>query len=381
MRIGFDVSQTGVNKAGCGYMAYSLIQSLSRIDKENRYILYSNFGPDFWDPDHSRGTFNGRSNHLERRFTSFSHPRSWEFWSNPTPGFEQKLGQPDIVHSNNYYCPKGLKEARLVYSLYDLAFLAYPEFTTEANRLVCFNGVFEASLRADVIIAISEYSRQHFLSFFPHFPAEKVKVVSLASRFKPGTLASSPPLAAKVAALQDGFWLTVGTLEPRKNLRRLLKAYADLRKGGETELPLVMAGGRGWLEEGLQQYIGELGIQEHVHLTGYIRDEALQWLYQNCFGFVYPSLFEGFGLPVVEAMSLGAAVITSNVTSLPEVCGSAAVMIDPLDRESLAEEMRRLENDSDMRKELQRQALLQGGKFSWEKSAEQVLEIYSALLE
>jgi glycosyltransferase involved in cell wall biosynthesis len=379
VRIGFDVSQTGVNKAGCGCLAFSLIQTLSRIDKNNTYILYSNFGPDFWDPDHLRGTFNGRSDNLERRFADFSHQRSRDFWGNPTADFEQNLGQPEIVHSNNYYCPTGLKKARLVYTLYDLAFLAHPEFTTEANRLVCFNGVFEASLRADVIIAISEYSRQHFLSFFPHFPADNVKVVPLASRFKLGAKVSSLPIAAKMAAVQDGFWLTVGTLEPRKNLRRLLKAYAELRKGGATELPLVMAGGKGWLEEGLQQYIRELGIQEDVHLTGYIDDEALQWLYQNCFAFVYPSLFEGFGLPVVEAMSLGAAVITSNVTSLPEVCGDAAIMVDPLDSDAMAEAMRQLENDSDRRKELQRKALVQARKFSWEKSAEQVLEIYSEL--
>jgi glycosyltransferase involved in cell wall biosynthesis len=389
VRIGFDASQTGANKAGCGYMAHSLIDTLTRIDRDNHYILYSNFGPDFWDPDHAQGTYNarsengrsrnGRSPNLERRFTNFSHYRAKAFWSDPTADFEEKLGRPDIIHSNNYYCPTGLQQARLVYSLYDLAFLEHPEYTTEANRLVCFNGVFEAGLRADAIITISQFSRQHFLSLFPHYAAENVHVVPLASRFEIGGPASSRQVAGWKPALSGQYWLSVATLEPRKNLRRLLKAYADLKHTNQTDLPLVMAGGKGWLEDGLRTYIQELDIQNHVYLTGYVDDPTLQWLYQNCFAFVYPSLFEGFGLPVVEAMSLGAAVITSATTSLPEVTGDAAVLINPEDVDALAEAMRRLENDSGLRTELQQKSLIQAGKFSWEKSAEQVLGVYSAV--
>ena len=374
MRIGFDVSQTGANKAGCGYMAHSLIQTLSQIDQENHYILYSNFGPDFWDPDHAQGTFNGRAANLERRFANFSHHRSKAFWDHPPPNFEEKLGRPDIIHSNNYYCPTGLNNTRLIYSLYDLAFLEHPEYTTEANRLVCFNGVFEASLQADAIIAISQYTRQHFLAFFPHYPPENVHVVPLASRFQNGSPAATKPTNLVVSSNQ--YWLSVATLEPRKNLRRLLQAYAALRNGRETDLPLVMAGGKGWLEDGLRDYIQELGIEQDVHLTGYVNDEFLQWLYKNCFAFVYPSLFEGFGLPVVEAMSLGAAVITSNITSLPEVCGDAAILIGPNDVNALAETMKRLENDSTLREQQQKKSLAQAKKYSWKKSAEQVLKIY-----
>lgn len=384
MRIGFDTSQTGANKAGCGYMAHSLIDTLTRIDRDNHYILYSNFGPDFWDPDHAQGTYkgrsaNGRSPNLERRFANFSHYRAKAFWTMPTADFEAQLGRPDIVHSNNYYCPTGLEQARLVYSLYDLAFLEHPEYTTEANRLICFNGVFEAALRADAIIAISQFSRQHFLSLFPHYAAENVHVVPLASRFSGVQATNSPKPIHELTRINPNYWLSVATLEPRKNLRRLLQAYAGLKHTNQTNLPLIMAGGKGWLEDGLRSYIEELGIENNVYLTGYVDDHTLQWLYQNCFAFVYPSLFEGFGLPVVEAMSLGAAVITSSTTSLPEVCGDAAVLINPKDTDALAEAMRRLENDSGLRAELQQKSLVQAGKFSWEKSAERVLEVYSAV--
>ncbi|MCB0211053.1 MAG: glycosyltransferase family 4 protein [Anaerolineae bacterium] len=375
MRIGFDVSQTGANKAGCGYVAFSMIQHLARLDHDNHYILYSNFGSDFWDPDHKQTTFRVRQPNFERRFMDFSHSQARAYWPNPPADFEKQLGEPHIVHSNNYFCPRDLRTARLVYTLYDLVYVCHPEFTTEENRLVCFNGVFEASLRADMMIAISEYTKQHFLETFPHYPAERIRVLYPASRFaltnaidnQNGQVKKLPPGA---------FWLSVGTLEPRKNLRRLLQAYASLRREGLTTLPLAMAGGKGWLEEGLSEYITNLGIEKDVHLLGYVSDAQLCWLYRNCFAFVYPSLFEGFGMPVLEAMSLGAAVITANVTSLPEITGDAALAIDPLDQEALTAAMARLQADDTLHATLQQRALTRSALFSWEKTAREVLEVY-----
>jgi glycosyltransferase involved in cell wall biosynthesis len=375
MIIGFDVSQTGARKAGCGYFAFSLIRHLAQLDHANHYILYSNFGPDFWDPDHKGNTCQTQQTNFERRFTEFSYSRAMAFWSNPVPDFEDQLGRPDIIHANNYFCPRGLRHARLVYTLYDLVYVEHPEFTTEANRLVCFNGVFEASLRADMIISISEYSKRHFLAIFPHYPSDQVRVLHPASRFsltdgvdeKAGRVKKLPP---------EGFWLSVGTLEPRKNLRRLLQAYARLRHEGLTELPLAMAGGKGWLEEDLPAYIASLDIKNDVHLLGYVSDVQLRWLYRHCFAFLYPALFEGFGMPVLEAMSLGAAVITSNVTSLPEITGDATLSVTPEDVDALAEAMLRLQDDSILHADLKQRALARSKFFSWEKTAQEVLDVY-----
>jgi glycosyltransferase involved in cell wall biosynthesis len=379
MIIGFDVSQTGTRKAGCGYFAFSLIQHLARLDRANHYILYSNFGPDFWDPDHKRNTFQTQQTNFERRFIEFSYGRAKAFWSNPAPDFEDQLGRPDIIHTNNYFCPKGLRHACLVYTLYDLVYVAYPEFTTEANRLICFSGVFEASLRANMIISISEYSKCHFLKIFPHYPAERVQVLYPASRFsltddvdeRVGRIKTLPP---------GGFWLSVSTLEPRKNLRRLLQAYALLRHEGLTDLPLAMAGGKGWLEEDLPDYITSLSIQGCVHLLGYVNDAQLRWLYRHCFAFLYPALFEGFGMPVLEAMSLGVAVITSNVTSLPEITGDATLSVTPEDVDALAEAMLRLQDDSALHADLKQRALARSKLFSWEKTAREVLDVYERVL-
>jgi glycosyltransferase involved in cell wall biosynthesis len=380
MRIGFDVSQTGNAKAGCGYFAYLLIKHLAQLDQDNNYILYSNFGPYVWDADHKRTTFQTVQPNFEQRLTDFSHSQAVAFWKEPPSNLEAQLGDPDIVHANNYFCPQGLRHARIVYTLYDLVYLEHPEYTTEANRLICFNGVFEASLHAHRIIAISEYSKHNFLEIFPHYSAAQIQVLYPASRFSLADVVD--PEAGQVKKLSPGqFWLSVGTLEPRKNLRRLLQAYACLRQEGLTDLPLAMVGGKGWLEEDLADYIANLGIQNDVHLLGYVSDIQLRWLYCHCFAFLYPSLFEGFGMPVLEAMSLGAAVITSNVTSLPEITGDAALSVAPESRDDLAEAMARLQNDSTLRMDLQQQALRRARLFSWEKTARGALDVYKTLCD
>ena len=140
--------------------------------------------------------------------------------------------------------------------------------------------------------------------------------------------------------------------------------------------PLVLAGGRGWLMEDMTRDLAEMGLAGRVRLTGYVDDAELAWLYRNCLGFVYPSLFEGFGLPVLEAMSLGAAVVTSDVSSLPEVAGDAALLADPRDPVAIALAMAHLENDPGLRRDLKARGLARAGQFSWERAARAALEAY-----
>jgi len=253
-----------------------------------------------------------------------------------------------------------------------------PEFTTEANRIACFDGVFRASLYADRIIAISAYSREHFLQTFPHYPSERITVVYPASRLvkrddllRPRQLAQLQP---------DQFWLTVGTLEPRKNHRCLLQAYARLKVHLGKTYPLVLAGGKGWLMDDFERTVDELELRQDVILLGYVEDAALQWLYENCFAFVYPSLFEGFGLPVLEAMSVGAPVIASETTSLPEIVGGAGLLVDPLSETSLAAALLQLTQDTQIRRDFRQRALERAKLFSWTKSAKRVVDLYQETL-
>ena len=301
------------------------------------------------------------------------------FWGNLPDDGEKDLGNPDIIHSNNYSCPSGLKQTRLVYTLYDLSFIEYPDLTTEENRGKCFEGVFSASIYADFIVSISHYSRKKFLEIFPHYPEKRIQVVPLGSRFLSEETGRRQGQGLK--GLQTGgFWLAVGTLEPRKNLRRLLRAFSDYACQSNSPRPLAIAGGKGWLEQDLKEFIQSLGLSNHVLILGYVSDQELAWLYRNCFCFVYPSLYEGFGLPVLEAMGQSAAVITSNCTSLPEVAGDAAHYIDPFDEHSMTEVFLKLASDGAYREALQEKAVIQAEKFSWEKSAEKVLHIYNLVL-
>lgn len=381
MKIGFDVSQTGNNKAGCGYFADSLIQALTEVDCENEYILYPHFGTSFWDPKGRYTTRKIDQPNVSRKLIGKDFHDSMTFWKSLPPDAEERLGNPHIIHANNYSCPRGLKGARVLYTLHDLNFLEHPEWTTEQNRCVCFEGVFTASIYADFVIAVSRYTRNKFLEFFPHYPTERIQVVYESSRF---SLASDKVKKAKGKRLQglnpNQFWLAVGTLEPRKNLRRLLKAFALFQGQTTVQYPLVLAGGKGWLEDDLEEFIQELGLSEDVRVLGYVSDEELSWLYSNCFCFVYPSLYEGFGLPVLEAMEHGAAVVTSNTTSLPEVAGDAAHYVNPLDEIDIAEAFGKLERDTDYREMLKRKAIIQAKKFSWEKSASEVLYIYREVI-
>jgi glycosyltransferase involved in cell wall biosynthesis len=374
MRIGFDISQTGNGKAGCGYFADSIIQQLARIDLENEYILYPTFGNVFWDPEWESSTRRVDLPKFRRAEGHTTIDKARAFWSNPPEDLETSLGKPDIIHSNNFFCPRGLKSARLVYTLYDLSFLDHPEWHTEENRLGCFEGVFNACLYADMIVSISEYSRRHFLEMFPHFSPDRIVVVRLASRF---SLKPDLGRPASLICLKPGeFWLTVGTLEPRKNQLRLLRAYARLKSSLLKTFPLVMAGGRGWLMEDIHKTAADLGLAEAVIMPGYLDDAALQWLYQNCYAMVYPSLFEGVGLPVLEAMSLGAPVISSNVTSIPEIAGNAGILVDPLAEEEILRAMLRLSEEDGLRESLIELGRKQAKRFSWEAAARSLLECY-----
>lgn len=369
MHIGFDVSQTGSGKAGCGYFAHQLAVSLLAEPSPHDWTFYPSFG-DFWfDPRMvlARAPAPARMGprHVSRSAAS-------RFWNAPL--VESPLGHPQVVHANNFWCPTQMREARVVYTCYDLGFLVEPGWTSEENRAGCFEGMFRASLAADWIVAISEATRAHFLSAFPHFPAERVRVVYPSSRYGSNSARRRP---RALAALEPGrFWLNVGTLEPRKNQHRLAAAYAAYLARGGPVMPLVLAGGKGWLMDDFAGHLRRLGIADRVVLAGYVDDDELAWLYANCYANLYPSRFEGFGLPVLEAMHLGAACIVSDASSLPEVAGSSALLVPPGDPAAWTEAMLRLAADPTLRARLRAAGPVRAAEFSAAASARRLLALY-----
>jgi glycosyltransferase involved in cell wall biosynthesis len=372
MNIGFDISQTGSGKAGCGFYADAMIQAMINIAPENNYLLFPSFGDFFYDPAMQTRCFAHERN-ITYGPQHSSRSEASQFWR--SPDLQCTLDHLELVHANNFWMPRQLATTRVVFTLYDLSFVEEPCWTTEVNRVGCFDGVFAAAIAADRIVAISQHTRDHFLRVFPFFPPDRIDVVYPCSRFVDSAIAREK--ASPVEGLDARrFWLSVGTIEPRKNQRRLLEAYALYIRAGGFRMPLVLAGGSGWLMEDFARVAAQLGLEDLIRVTGYVTDEELAWLYQNCFGHIYVSLFEGFGLPILEGMQFGAPSIVSRTTSMPEIADTAALLVDPAHTEEIAQAMLSLASDSVRRRELGQQAQQRAAHFDWKSSARHLLEIY-----
>jgi glycosyltransferase involved in cell wall biosynthesis len=376
MHIGFDVSQTGAAKAGCGFFAHAMIKALLELAPQHRYSLFPSFG-DFYFDDllPVENPYGGADVHYGPRHRSRAAASA--FWARSD--VEACVGSPDIVHSNNFWCPTQIESSRLVYTLYDLGFAVNPSWTTEENRVGCFEGVFRSSVAADWVVAISEASRTHYLSVFPHFLQDRVRVVYPCSRFADSASPGKRPKALELVA-SGSYWLNVGTIEPRKNQRRLVEAYARYLAAGGVAMPLVIAGGNGWLMSEFLACASELKDIAPVNLIGYVSDEELIWLYRNCYANLYPSWFEGFGLPVLEGMQFGAPTVASKSTSIPEVAGKGAILLDPEDTEAWAQTMLRLAANQVERDRLSAAARRQADQFDWKRSAGLLLQLYEEAL-
>jgi glycosyltransferase involved in cell wall biosynthesis len=371
MKIAIDVSLAVGDSAGVGSYTRGLLEGLSAIDAENEYLLYSYL--DF--PDAPQPLLPHKPNFSLRRL-----PLEGEHWERMWYGADlppkEALEAVDVLHSTFFNAPKEHYGA-LVVTIYDVSFVLQPQFHIEANRLHCLQGTLNAALYADRIIAISMQTKQDLMDYFS-IPAERIRLIHAA----PSKI-YSPERNVKVirGALERfgifrNFILFVGSLEPRKNLKTLLQAYARYRQRYSSEELLVVAGGKGWLNDDLSQVVAELGITDCVKFLGYIEETDLRVLYSAAKLFVYPSIYEGFGLPPLEAMACGAPVITSNTSALPEVVGDAATVIDPHDSEELCQAMRMVLGNSSRRSKMRQQGLERAKRFSWERAARETLAVY-----
>jgi len=372
MRIGFDVAQTCVDKAGCGWYADSLIRALVRVAPEHEFDLYHHFGG--WiNGSVQKGTRIDAPN-VRTPLANLTPAEAKLIWSEPVD-FSGRAAQPDIVHANCYQAPR-INGARLVYTVYDVSFWAKPEFTTEANRQTCQSGTLAALQNADGLIFISRNSQIEFERFLPGWLKRTGRpsiVTPLAPRGE-----SKNPMKATAAG---NYWLAVGSLEPRKNYETLLDALELYWDRSNRRLPLKIAGGRGWNSEQLQSRIESLGRKGLVTYLGYVPDDLLPKLYSESFALLFPSWYEGFGLPVLEAMTYGCPVISSDRTSLPEVGGSAAFYVNPADARQIANAMLTLETDPKLWTRHSQMSRVQSANFDWAKTARQTLQFYLEVIK
>jgi glycosyltransferase involved in cell wall biosynthesis len=370
MKIGFDVSQTCPERAGGAWYADALARALARnLPPGDELHLYHQFG-DWINGDTERGTVID-SPQVKMPFHGIAHTQAEGTWRRVAQG-EALPGAPDIVQSNNFHTPL-TGGAPLVVVVYDLVFWTHPEFTTERNRLVCQGCVLDALVRAAGFIFLSQFARDEFEGVLPGWlKTHRYCVIPAASRFP---IATDPR-----AHSEDAPWLMVGSVEPRKNHSGLLDAYALYVSRSRCPRRLLVAGGQGWKSEETHRRMVEFQPAGLVCPLGYVDDTKLRELYDRSFALLAPSWHEGFGLPVVEAMSRGVPVIASRRGALPEVGGRAAIYIDPAKPGELAEAMLALENDCTVYAARATAALEQGSQFSWDGAAGSVRAFYKSLL-
>ncbi len=281
--------------------------------------------------------------------------------------------RPDAAFFPNYMAPltlsAGLPRIPYVITVHDLAIFLYPETFTFKKRVLQRLLLPTLARGAAAILTPSEATRRDVLRILPVQP-ERVVAVPLAADARFHT----PPDALTIARerknlqLPKHFLLAVGTLEPRKNLVRLIEAFERVAPA-HPDIALVLAGGRGWKDEGIARTLNASPLKNRIHPVGYVSPDALKVLYHEAIALCYPSLYEGFGLPVVEAMASGAPVLTSRGSSLDEVAAGAAVAVDPLDVAEIAAGMTQLISDGDLRARLRALGLARAAELSWAKTA------------
>ncbi|HEY7061965.1 MAG TPA: glycosyltransferase family 1 protein [Chloroflexota bacterium] len=283
----------------------------------------------------------------------------------------------DLLHSLAFVQPV-LWRGPSVVSFMDLSFLRFPRAFNRGNRLYLATMARAAVRRADHLLAISEHTRQDLIRLLGAAP-ERVTVTycGVDGAFRPLDAAEVRAYRER-RGLPERFLLYVGTLEPRKNVPRLLEGYALLRARGPAP-PLVLAGARGWGLTGLDARVAALGLGDSVRFLGYVPTAELPLCYNAASVFVYPSLYEGFGLPPLEALACGTPVVASNASSLPEALGDAALLVDPRDTAGLAAALAAVLADEPLRERLRAAGFAQVQRFSWGRMAEQTHAVYHAV--
>jgi glycosyltransferase involved in cell wall biosynthesis len=373
MKIALDVSQTCTENAGCGWIAHQLAKAMAEKACQNREIvLYHHFG--YWINEDSKDGFQSQQAFVSSPLLATPPEEARNLWNHIGTHGSLLPGKPDIVHSHNFSAPE-TGQVPLVYTVHDLAFWDMPETNTETNRLLCEDGILEAIKNASAFVFPSQFTKSRFMDFFEDILRSKKQhnlVVPWAGRF---------PLATKSKSYSTNSpWLFVGSLDPRKNIHNMLQAFERYWDKSELKRNLMIAGPKGWknnIETAHIESLSKRGCAKHV---GYLPDAELRQLYTDSFALVWPSFYEGFGLPIVEAMSQGTPVITSNRTSMPKVGGAAAIYCDPESVESISDAMLSLENNEHQYAAFSKDSLQQSSNFSWEISAGKLFDFYEKVI-
>lgn len=361
MRVGIDISKALGPPDGIATYTAGLLRGLIALDLDLEILLYGLLDP------------------LDRAvlFERFA-PLAGKL--RPRSERAPAAGDVDVFHAVANCAPL-VPVAPLVYTVHDLTFLSHPSLHILANRLHCARGLVRALTQEAQFVAVSQHTRDELVRLLALEEAA-IEVVPEAAdeRFSPRSPAEVAALRARLG-LEVPYVLSVGTLEPRKNLRRLIDVWTRLSERVRGNRVLALAGSRGWLEPDLAAFAASRGAVASVRVLGPVAADDLPALYTGADAFVYPSLFEGFGLPPLEALACGVPSAVSAASSLPEVVGEAALLFDPLSEESMAQALVRLLKEPELQAELAVAGPARAARFSWTETARRTVEIYRQVIE
>ncbi len=377
MRIAIDYTAAMRQGAGIGQYVRSLVDALLAEDSTNQYTLLTSGRPTKERPFPTGPNVRGRSIFIPDRYLNIL----WYRWRLPLSA-TLFSGQVDIYHGPDFALPPLGKKLRKVVTVHDLAFLEHPEYAVPELVAYLNKIVPEAVEAADVVTVVSEATRQGLIKYF-HTPAEKITVVPIG--VTPHFRRITDPILLGATQhkyeLKHPLVLGVGTLEPRKNHLNLIKAFAKATHKRNGPAMLAIAGGKGWLYEETQRVVADLKLENKVRFLGRVSDLELLTLYSMADIFAFPSFFEGFGIPPLEAMACGAPIITSDTSSLPEVVGDAAILVNPHDVNALSQAITRLIDNEGLREELRQKGFQRIQNFRWPQIARKMLAVYQRLYE
>ncbi|PIR54624.1 hypothetical protein COU74_05030 [Candidatus Peregrinibacteria bacterium CG10_big_fil_rev_8_21_14_0_10_36_19] len=359
MKIAIDIKEAGATKAGKGYFTFHLLRNLFEIDKENEYLLYSQHKiPGFEEfPNVKQIAINSKGFMWHIKVFLDLQKQKIDLYFAPT----------------SYIIPAFLpRKIRSIIVVHDLvAFL----FKGHNKKAIFIEKLFlKAALKkSEKVVTVSQNTKNDLIERFD-YPKSQIEVISCAAarEFQPIPKTDLTEFIKKTD-LPEKFFLSVGTLEPRKNYLSLVTAFSKFHNE-HPDYHLIIVGKNGWQYEDIYQQIKQTRISEKIHTLGYLSTTSLASLYSLATALVFPSFYEGFGIPPLEAMQCGCPVICSNNSSLPEVVGDAALLIDPQSSNQIAEAMHDLATKPALREKLREEGLTQAKKFSWKDSAEKFLE-------
>lgn len=371
MNIGLNALLMGGTRAGIGNYIYNLLKALACVDADNKYQVFVNkqYPAGLWAHNQEPVPVNLTSQGSWARIL-------WEQILLPSSIAKRDI---DIMHFPDYSLPVLLGSKPSIITVHDLTYKLFPE-TFSRGKLLTKLALLGPSLRkAAGIIAVSNNTKKDLIEVCGVSP-ERITVIHNGvdpEVFKPMESGKVREQLAVKYNLEPGYILYVGTLEPRKNITTLIKAFKILKKSRRLPHKLVIAGGKGWLYREIFQAVSELGLEQEVLFTGYISADELPLFYNGAGVFVYPSLYEGFGLPPLEAMACGIPVVTSDSSSLPEVVGDAGIMVNPTEVEALSDAIDRILSDCQLADRLSVQGLQRAQGFTWEQCSRKTMAVYA----